>query len=132
MDPSTAGHGPFDLVGGANARNRVFARIIWQYLQGNRPILGIHTVFGIENRVSLPGFGGTSDGHGDPANQGCEGIIAAIITTRCIYIRNNMIVGCARFDSMIRLTAPMRALACEIPIRARKMGFDHIIWRRVR
>ena len=37
----------------------------------------------------------------------------AIITTRCKYIKKYMILGCARTVSMIRLTAPMRALACE-------------------
>ena len=80
----------------------------------------------------LLGFACASDGHGDPANQGSEVFISAIITTRCIYIENNMVLGCARTDGMIRLTAPMRALACETPKRVRKKGFDHTIRMRVR
>ena len=27
-----------------------------------------------------------SDGHGDPANQGCEVIIAVMVTPRCLYV----------------------------------------------
>ena len=39
-----------------------------------------------------------------------------------------MILGCARTDSMNRLTAPMRALACETPERVRKKGFHRANW----
>ena len=89
----------------------------------------IDTVFCMENRVSLLRFGGTSDGHGDPANQGCEVIIAMMVTTRCSCVKHEMIVECATTDSMIRPTAPMRALACETPKRVRDKGFDQSNWR---
>ena len=39
-----------------------------------------------------------------------------------------MILGCVRTDSMIRLTAPTTALACETPKRVRKKGFHQANW----